>query len=96
MLNIASIKGYGLGDVIIPFAKTPANLTASPATVISISLSGFFKIKSLTIPPIKNIFNPKLSAAVDAILTAVLYSSFSCFLTSVSKNKALTPFDMLI
>lgn len=25
--NIASIKGYGLGDVLIPFAKTPANLT---------------------------------------------------------------------
>lgn len=25
--NIVSIKGYGLGDVLIPFAKTPANLT---------------------------------------------------------------------
>ena len=25
--NLASVKGYGLGDVLIPFAKTPANLT---------------------------------------------------------------------
>ncbi|MGN1269336.1 MAG: hypothetical protein ACI4UU_00475 [Clostridia bacterium] len=27
ILNKANIKGYGLGDVLIPFAKTPANLT---------------------------------------------------------------------
>lgn len=27
MLNNVNIRGYGLGDVLIPFAKTPANLT---------------------------------------------------------------------
>lgn len=27
MLNNINVKGYGLGDVLIPFAKTPANLT---------------------------------------------------------------------
>lgn len=27
ILNKANVKGYGLGDVLIPFAKTPANLT---------------------------------------------------------------------
>lgn len=27
MLNKANIAGYGLGDILIPFAKTPANLT---------------------------------------------------------------------
>lgn len=27
ILNNVNIKGYGLGDVLIPFAKTPANLT---------------------------------------------------------------------
>lgn len=37
--NIANINGFGLGDLIIPFAKTPANLTKamveySPAGVI--------------------------------------------------------------
>ena len=27
ILNNVNVKGYGLGDVLIPFAKTPANLT---------------------------------------------------------------------
>ena len=27
MLNNVNVRGYGLGDVLIPFAKTPANLT---------------------------------------------------------------------
>lgn len=27
MMNNINVKGYGLGDVLIPFAKTPANLT---------------------------------------------------------------------
>lgn len=27
ILNKVNVKGYGLGDVLIPFAKTPANLT---------------------------------------------------------------------
>jgi hypothetical protein len=26
-LNVVNVKGYGLGDVLIPFAKTPANIT---------------------------------------------------------------------
>lgn len=44
-LNKANIGGYGLGDVLIPFAKTPANLTKaimdySPLGVISTIKSG--------------------------------------------------------
>lgn len=45
MLNHANIKGYGLGDVLIPFAKTPANLTKalvdySPAGLVSTLIKG--------------------------------------------------------
>lgn len=44
-LNKANIGGYGLGDVLIPFAKTPANLTKaiidySPLGVVSTIKSG--------------------------------------------------------
>lgn len=40
MLNKLNFKGYGLGDILIPFAKTPANLTKaivdySPVGLIS-------------------------------------------------------------
>ena len=40
MLNRLNFKGYGLGDILIPFAKTPANLTKaivdySPVGLIS-------------------------------------------------------------
>lgn len=41
MLNKVNVKGYGLGDILIPFAKTPANLTKaiidySPAGMINV------------------------------------------------------------
>ena len=44
-LNKINIKGYGLGDVLIPFAKTPANLTKaiidySPVGMINVINSG--------------------------------------------------------
>ncbi len=44
-LNNIKVKGYGLGDVLIPFAKTPANLTKalidySPAGLINVLVSG--------------------------------------------------------
>lgn len=44
-LNKINIKGYGLGDVLIPFAKTPANLTKaivdySPLGIINAINSG--------------------------------------------------------
>lgn len=44
-LNKINIKGYGLGDVLIPFAKTPANLTKaiidySPVGMINAINSG--------------------------------------------------------
>ncbi len=44
-LNKINFRGYGLGDVLIPFAKTPANLTKaivdySPAGVISAITKG--------------------------------------------------------
>lgn len=37
-MNTFNIKGYGLGDVIIPFAKTPANLTKA---IVDYSPAGF-------------------------------------------------------
>lgn len=45
MLNNINLKGYGLGDVLIPFAKTPANLTKaivdySPAGLINTLVKG--------------------------------------------------------
>lgn len=44
-LNKVNVKGYGLGDVLIPFAKTPANLTKaiveySPAGVVKTLVDG--------------------------------------------------------
>lgn len=40
ILNNANIKGYGLGDVLIPFAKTPANLTKA---IVDYSPAGLVK-----------------------------------------------------
>lgn len=44
-LNKIGVKGYGLGDVLIPFAKTPANLTKaivdySPAGLVKTMVEG--------------------------------------------------------
>ena len=51
--QFANIRGYGLGDVLIPFAKTPANLTKaivdySPAGLVSTIKKGINLKKSLT------------------------------------------------
>lgn len=51
--QFANIRGYGLGDVLIPFAKTPANLTKaivdySPAGLVSTINKGINLKKSLT------------------------------------------------
>lgn len=51
-LNKLNVKGYGLGDVLIPFAKTPANLTKaivdySPVGLISTINEGIKLNKSL-------------------------------------------------
>ncbi len=43
-LNNINIKGYGLGDIIIPFAKTPANLTKA---IVDYSPVGL--VKTLTV-----------------------------------------------
>ena len=40
ILNKANVKGYGLGDVLIPFAKTPANLTKA---IVDYSPAGLVK-----------------------------------------------------
>lgn len=52
-LNKLNINGYGLGDVLIPFAKTPANLTKaivdySPAGLVSTISKGINLKRSLT------------------------------------------------
>lgn len=51
-LNKINVKGYGLGDILIPFAKTPANLTKaivdySPVGLINTINSGINLKKSL-------------------------------------------------
>ena len=50
-MNKLNIKGYGLGDVLIPFAKTPANLTKaivdySPAGLVKTLASDYRKLKN--------------------------------------------------
>ncbi len=52
-LNAINVKGYGLGDVLIPFAKTPANLTKaivdySPAGLVNAIHKGINLKRSLT------------------------------------------------
>ena len=51
--KLVNFRGYGLGDVLIPFAKTPANLTKaivdySPAGLVSTINKGINLKKSLT------------------------------------------------
>ena len=50
-MNKLNIKGYGLGDVLIPFAKTPANLTKaivdySPVGLVKTLTSDYRKLKN--------------------------------------------------
>lgn len=52
-LNKLNVNGYGLGDILIPFAKTPANLTKaivdySPAGLVSTINKGINLKRSLT------------------------------------------------
>lgn len=52
MMNNINVKGYGLGDILIPFAKTPANLTKalvdySPAGLVSTLIKGYDLKKSI-------------------------------------------------
>lgn len=52
MMNNINVKGYGLGDILIPFAKTPANLTKalvdySPAGMVSTLIKGYDLKKSI-------------------------------------------------
>lgn len=51
ILNYANVKGYGLGDVIIPFAKTPANLTKA---IVDYSPVGLVKAMTLDARTFKN------------------------------------------
>lgn len=51
ILNSANIKGYGLGDVIIPFAKTPANLTKA---IVDYSPVGLAKAITLDAKKFRN------------------------------------------
>lgn len=51
MLNNVNVKGYGLGDVLIPFAKTPANLTKA---IVDYSPIGLVKTLSSDAIKLKN------------------------------------------
>ena len=51
LLNKANIKGYGLGDILIPFAKTPANLTKA---IVDYSPVGLAKTLTVDAKNLKN------------------------------------------
>ena len=51
LLNKANVKGYGLGDVLIPFAKTPANLTKA---IVDYSPAGLLKTLAVDAKNLKN------------------------------------------
>lgn len=51
ILNYANVKGYGLGDILIPFAKTPANLTKA---IVDYSPAGLAKTLTLDARTFKN------------------------------------------
>ena len=60
-MNKIGFKGYGLGDILIPFAKTPANLTKaivdySPLGLVNTLIEGNNLKKSLT----NGQYNPKM------------------------------------
>ena len=80
-LNKANIGGYGLGDVLIPFAKTPANLTKaiidySPLGVISTIKSGINLKNSLSngqyTPQMQHQFVQNLGKATAGTMLYVL------------------------
>lgn len=50
-LNKINIKGYGIGDVLIPFAKTPANLTKA---IVDYSPIGLVKTLTIDAKKLKN------------------------------------------
>ena len=80
-LNAINVKGYGLGDVLIPFAKTPANLTKalvdySPVGLIP-AINKAIKLKrSLTngqyTPQIQSDFVNQLGKATAGTMLYVL------------------------
>ena len=53
-LNKLNVKGYGLGDVLIPFAKTPANLTKA---IVDYSPVGLTKALTLDAKKFTNSLN---------------------------------------
>lgn len=80
-LNKINFKGYGLGDVLIPFAKTPANLTKalidySPAGMISVINKGVKLKRSLTngqyTPQLQNDFVNQLGKATAGTMLYIL------------------------
>ena len=80
-LNKANIGGYGLGDVLIPFAKTPANLTKaiidySPLGVVSTIKSGINLKNSLSngqyTPQMQHQFVQNLGKATAGTMLYVL------------------------
>ena len=80
-LNKINVAGYGLGDILIPFAKTPANLTKaivdySPAGMINAIVSGNNLKKSLEngqyTPQLQHKFVQDLGKAVAGTTLYVL------------------------
>lgn len=81
LLNAINIKSYGLGDVLIPFAKTPANLTKaivdySPAGLINTINQGVNLKRSLTngqyTPQMQHEFVQSLGKATAGTMLYVL------------------------
>lgn len=92
MLNNINVRGYGLGDVLIPFAKTPANLTKaiidySPAGLINTVISGNNLRKSLSngqyTPEIQHKFVQNLGKATAGTMLYILgYALAKCGVVS--------------
>lgn len=62
MLNKANIRGYGLGDILIPFAKTPANLTKA---IVDYSPAGLVKTLIKDGRNLRNNIGAGVNTAID-------------------------------
>lgn len=92
MMNVLNFKGYGLGDVLVPFAKTPANLTKaivdySPLGLIQTINDGVNLKRSLT----NGQYNPQMQhkfvqdlgkATAGTMLYAIGYALAKAGITS--------------
>lgn len=86
-MNRVNIKGYGLGDVVMPFVKTPANLVKavvdySPVGVVKSLVTDANRLKSATrtgtgVAQAQKIFVSNLSKGIVGSLLMAVYGVLS-------------------